>query len=136
LFSHPRDYTPVCTTELAGVARLKPEWDKRHVSPIGLTVDPVDSRAGWERNIQETQGQALNFPVLADADRKVSDPYGMVHPQADPTITVRTVFIIDPNKGVRLMLTYPPDTGRDFDEILAGDRQPPAYRCTQGGHAG
>ena len=118
LFSHPKDYTPVCTTELAEVARLKPEWDKRNVKPIGLSVDPADSHKGWERDIEETQGQALNFPVLADADRKVSDLYGMVHPEADPTITVRSVFIIDPNKKVRLILTYPPSTGRNFDEIL------------------
>jgi alkyl hydroperoxide reductase subunit AhpC len=118
LFSHPKDYTPVCTTELAEVARLKPEWEKRNVKPIGLSVDPADSHKGWEKDIQETQGQALNFPVLADADRKVSDLYGMVHPEADPTITVRSVFIIDPNKKVRLILTYPPSTGRNFDEIL------------------
>src|SRR5690242_11971787 len=118
LFSHPKDYTPVCTTELAEVARLKPEWEKRNVKPIGLSVDPADSHKGWEKDIEETQGQALNFPVLADADRKVSDLYGMVHPEADPTITVRSVFIIDPNKKVRLMLTYPPSTGRNFDEIL------------------
>ena len=118
LFSHPKDYTPVCTTELAEVARLKPEWDKRNVKPIGLSVDPADSHKGWEKDIEETQGQTLNFPVLADADRKVSDLYGMVHPEADPTITVRSVFIIDPNKKVRLMLTYPPSTGRNFDEIL------------------
>lgn len=118
LFSHPKDYTPVCTTELAEVARLKPEWTKRNVKPIGLSVDPADSHKGWERDIEETQGQALNFPVLADADRKVSDLYGMVHPDADPTITVRSVFIVDPNKKVRLILTYPPSTGRNFDEIL------------------
>lgn len=118
LFSHPKDYTPVCTTELAEVARLKPEWDKRNVKPIGLSVDPADSHKGWERDIEETQGQALNFPVLADADRKVSDLYGMVHPEADPTITVRSVFVIDPAKKVRLILTYPPSTGRNFDEIL------------------
>ncbi len=118
LFSHPKDYTPVCTTELAEVARLKPEWDKRHVKPIGLSVDPPDSHAGWAKDIEETQGQKLNFPVIADADRKVSDLYGMVHPEADPSITVRTVFIIDPNKKIRLMLTYPPSTGRNFDEIL------------------
>lgn len=118
LFSHPKDYTPVCTTELAEVARLKPEWEKRNVKPIGLSVDPADSHKGWERDIEETQGQKLNFPVLADANRKVSDLYGMVHPEADPSITVRTVFVIDPNKKVRLMLTYPPSTGRNFDEIL------------------
>jgi thioredoxin-dependent peroxiredoxin len=118
LFSHPKDYTPVCTTELAEVARLKPEWDKRHVKAIGLSVDPAASHKGWEKDIEETQGQALNFPVLADPDRKVSDLYGMVHPEADPTITVRSVFIIDPAKKVRLILTYPPSTGRNFDEIV------------------
>jgi alkyl hydroperoxide reductase subunit AhpC len=118
LFSHPKDYTPVCTTELAEVARLKPEWDKRNVKPIGLSVDPATSHKGWEKDIEETQGQALNFPVLADPDRKVSDLYGMVHPEADPTITVRSVFIIDPAKKVRLILTYPPSTGRNFDEIV------------------
>jgi thioredoxin-dependent peroxiredoxin len=118
LFSHPKDYTPVCTTELAEVARLKPEWDKRHVKAIGLSVDPAASHKGWEKDIEETQGQALNFPVLADPDKKVSDLYGMVHPEADPTITVRSVFIIDPAKKVRLILTYPPSTGRNFDEIV------------------
>jgi alkyl hydroperoxide reductase subunit AhpC len=118
LFSHPKDYTPVCTTELAEVARLKPEWDKRHVKTIGLSVDSAERHEGWEKDIEETQGQALNFPVLADADRTVSDLYGMVHPEADPSITVRSVFIIDPNKKVRLILTYPPSTGRNFDEIL------------------
>jgi alkyl hydroperoxide reductase subunit AhpC len=118
LFSHPKDYTPVCTTELAEVARLKPEWDKRNVKAIGLSVDPATSHKGWEKDIEETQGQALNFPVLADPDRKVSDLYGMVHPEADPTITVRSVFIIDPAKKVRLILTYPPSTGRNFDEIV------------------
>lgn len=118
LFSHPKDYTPVCTTELAEVARLKPEWDKRHVKPIGLSVDSAESHKTWEKDIEETQGQALNFPVLADADRKVSDLYGMVHPAADPSVTVRSVFVIDPNKKIRLMITYPPSTGRNFDEIL------------------
>jgi alkyl hydroperoxide reductase subunit AhpC len=118
LFSHPRDYTPVCTTELAEVARLKPEWDKRNVKPIGLSVDPADSHKGWEKDIEETQGTALNFPVLADADKKVSSLYGMIHPETDPNITVRSVFVIDPNKKVRLIITYPPSTGRNFDEIL------------------
>ncbi len=118
LFSHPRDYTPVCTTELAEVARLKPEWDKRHVKPIGLSVDPADSHRGWEKDIEETQGQRLNFPVLADADKKVSALYGMIHPLADPLLTVRSVYVIDPNKKIRLMITYPPSTGRNFDEIL------------------
>jgi len=118
LFSHPRDFTPVCTTELAEAARLKPEFDKRNVKIIGLSVDPIDSHAGWEKDIEETQGQAVNFPMLADSDRLVSDLYGMVHPQADPSITVRSVFVIDPNKKVRLTITYPPSTGRNFAEIL------------------
>jgi alkyl hydroperoxide reductase subunit AhpC len=118
LFSHPKDYTPVCTTELAEVARLKPEWDKRHVKPLGLSVDTGERHEGWAADIAETQGQTLNFPVLADHDRKVSDLYGMVHPDADPSVTVRSVFVIDPNKKVRLILTYPPSTGRNFHEIL------------------
>ena len=118
LFSHPKDYTPVCTTELAEAARLKPEWDKRNVKVIGLSVDSTERHAGWAADIEETQGQAVNFPVLADADRTVSNLYGMVHPEADPTITVRSVFIIDPNKKVRLIMTYPPSTGRNFAEIL------------------
>jgi alkyl hydroperoxide reductase subunit AhpC len=118
LFSHPKDYTPVCTTELAEVARLKPEWSKRNVKVIGLSVDPLDSHKGWEKDIEETQGQALNFPVLADPDRKVATLYGMVHPLADPTLTVRSVFVIDPNKKVRLIMVYPPSTGRNFAEIL------------------
>ncbi|MEE3502931.1 peroxiredoxin [Acidiphilium acidophilum] len=118
LFSHPKDYTPVCTTELAEVARLKPEWDKRHAKPIGLSVDPADSHNGWEDDIRETQGQTLNFPLLADADRKVSNLYGMIHPEADPALTVRSVFVIDPNKKIRLTITYPPSTGRNFDEII------------------
>ncbi len=118
LFSHPKDFTPVCTTELAEAARLKPEWDKRNVKVIGLSVDSLERHKGWEADIEETQGQALNFPVLADADRTVSDLYGMVHPLADPTITVRSVFVIDPAKKVRLILTYPPSTGRNFAEVL------------------
>ena len=118
LFSHPKDYTPVCTTELAEVARLKPEWDKRNVKPLGLSVDTGERHEGWAKDIEETQGYALNFPVLADPDRKVSDLYGMVHPEADPSITVRSVFIIDPAKKVRLVLTYPPSTGRNFQEVL------------------
>ena len=114
LFSHPGDYTPVCTTELAEVARLAPEWAKRNVKPIGLSVDPVDKHHGWESDITETQGQTLNFPILADPDRKVSDLYGMVHPEANAKVTVRSVFIIDPAKKVRLTFTYPPSTGRNF----------------------
>ena len=118
LFSHPRDYTPVCTTELGEVARLKPEFDRRGVKPIGLSVDTPDRHSGWERDIQETQGQWVNFPMVADANRTVSDLYGMVHPEADPALTVRTVFVIDPSRKVRLMLAYPPSTGRNFAEIL------------------
>jgi alkyl hydroperoxide reductase subunit AhpC len=118
LFSHPKDFTPVCTTELAEVARLKPEWDLRNVKPLGLSVDTGENHLGWARDIAETQGAELNFPVLADADRKVSDLYGMVHPQADPSVTVRSVFVIDPAKKVRLILTYPPSAGRNFQEVL------------------
>src|SRR3954469_7925760 len=118
LFSHPKDYTPVCTTELGLVAKLKPEFDKRGVKVIGLSVDPADSHHGWSKDIEETQGAKLNFPLLADHDRKVSDLYGMIHPNANDTLTVRSVFVIDPNKKVRLTLTYPASTGRNFDELL------------------
>jgi alkyl hydroperoxide reductase subunit AhpC len=118
LFSHPKDFTPVCTTELGEVARLKPEWEKRGVKVIGLSVDPAGRHADWAADIEETQGHALNFPLLADADRTVSTLYGMVHPEADPAVTVRSVFVIDPNKKVRLTLTYPPSAGRNFEEVL------------------
>jgi alkyl hydroperoxide reductase subunit AhpC len=118
LFSHPKDYTPVCTTELGLVAKLKPEFDKRGVKVIGLSVDPADSHQGWARDIEETQGAKLNFPLIADHDRKVSDLYGMIHPNANDTLTVRSVFVIDPQKKVRLTLTYPASTGRNFDELL------------------
>ncbi len=118
LFSHPKDFTPVCTTELGAVARLGPEWRKRDVKVIGLSVDPVDSHRRWEGEIAETQGAAVDFPMIADPDRSVSTLYGMVHPEADPGVTVRTVFIIDPHKRVRLSLTYPPSAGRNFDEVL------------------
>jgi alkyl hydroperoxide reductase subunit AhpC len=118
LFSHPKDFTPVCTTELGEVARLKPEWDVRQVKVIGLSVDAAGSHAAWAADIAETQGTALNFPLLADADRSVSTLYDMVHPEADPTVTVRSVFIIDPAKKIRLILTYPPSAGRNFDEVL------------------
>ena len=118
LFSHPADYTPVCTTELGEVARLKPEFDKRNVKVLALSVDPNDSHAGWIADINETQNTTVNYPLLADADRKVSDLYGMVHPNANAKVTVRTVFVIDPQKKLRLTLTYPPSTGRNFDEIL------------------
>jgi alkyl hydroperoxide reductase subunit AhpC len=118
LFSHPKDFTPVCTTELGAVARLKPEFDKRNVKVIGLSVDPLTDHAGWSKDIEETQGTALNFPLLADGDRKVSTLYGMIHPNADNTFTVRSVFIIGPDKKVKLTLTYPASTGRNFNEIL------------------
>jgi len=118
LFSHPRDFTPVCTTELGYVARLKPEFDKRNVKPIGLSIDPVESHAGWAKDIEKTQGYAPNFPIIADPKRTVADLYGMVHPAHDEVYTVRTVFLIDPQKKIRLMITYPQTTGRNFDEIL------------------
>ncbi|MGH7161769.1 MAG: peroxiredoxin [Acetobacteraceae bacterium] len=118
LFSHPKDYTPVCTTELAEQARLKPDWEKRNVKVIAVSVDPTSSHKGWEKDIEETQGQKLNFPVLADVDHKVSDLYGMIHPLADPTVTVRTVSVIDPQKKVRMMMAYPPSAGRNYAEIL------------------
>jgi alkyl hydroperoxide reductase subunit AhpC len=118
LFSHPKDYTPVCTTELGEVARLTPEWAKRNVKVIGLSVDTADRHVGWEKDIEETQGQKVNFPMIADADKKVSDLYGMVHPEADPSVTVRSVYVIDPAKKIRLILIYPPSAGRNFEEIL------------------
>jgi thioredoxin-dependent peroxiredoxin len=118
LFSHPKDFTPVCTTELGTVAKLKPEFDQRNVKAIALSVDDVASHMGWVGDIEETQGSALNYPILADPDRKVSDLYDMIHPNANNTLTVRSVFIIDPNKKLRLTLTYPASTGRNFDEIL------------------
>lgn len=118
LFSHPKDYTPVCTTELGAVARLSAEWEARNVKVIGLSVDPIESHKGWEADIAETQGSTVDFPMIADPDRKVATLYGMVHPEADPSVTVRSVFIIDPNKKVRLSLTYPPSAGRNFDEVL------------------
>ncbi|PYM94823.1 MAG: peroxiredoxin [Candidatus Rokuibacteriota bacterium] len=118
LFSHPHDFTPVCTTELGYVARLKPEFDKRRVKAIGLSIDPLDSHLGWAADIKETQGYGLNFPVIADPERKVANLYGMIHPSHDEVYTVRTVFVIDPKKKIRLTITYPQTTGRNFDEIL------------------
>ena len=118
LFSHPADFTPVCTTELGMVAKLKPEFERRNIKPIGLSVDPLDSHAKWGADIEETQGAALNFPLLADKDRKVAQLYDMIHPEASATATVRSVFIIDPAGTLRLTLTYPASTGRNFDEIL------------------
>jgi len=118
LFSHPADFTPVCTTELGAVAHLKREFDKRNVKVIGLSVDPLDSHFKWAKDIQETQGAALNFPLLADHDRKVSGLYGMIHPKANDTMTVRSVFVVGPDKKIKLMLTYPASTGRNFEELL------------------
>ena len=118
LFSHPKDFTPVCTTELGAVARLKPEFDRRGIKVIGLSVNGLEDHAGWAADIEETQGVGLNFPLIADHDRAVADKYDMIHPNADDTMTVRTVFVIDNNKKVRLTLTYPAATGRNFDEIL------------------
>jgi len=118
LFSHPKDFTPVCTTELGTVAKLKKEFDKRNVKAIALSVDDVDSHKRWVKDIEETQDTKINFPILADADRKVAKLYDMIHAEANDTLTVRSVFIIDPNKKVRLSLTYPASTGRNFDEIL------------------
>jgi alkyl hydroperoxide reductase subunit AhpC len=118
LFSHPKDFTPVCTTELGAVAKLKPELDKRNVKAIGVSVDDVASHKRWLSDIRETQGAQLNFPLLGDADKKVATLYDMIHPEANDTFTVRSVFIIDPNKKIRLTLTYPAPIGRNFDEIL------------------
>jgi alkyl hydroperoxide reductase subunit AhpC len=118
LFSHPKDFTPVCTTELGMVSKLKPEFEKRNVKVVGLSVDPMDSHKKWAGDIEETQGAKLNFPLIADPDRKVSDLYDMIHPNANDTLTVRSVFIVGPDKKVKLIITYPASTGRNFDEIL------------------
>ncbi len=120
LFSHPKDFTPVCTTELGTVAKLKPEFEKRNCKVIGVSVDPVDSHKKWIGDIEETQNTKMNFPVLADSDKKVSKLYDMIHPEWNDTLTVRSVFIIDPNKKIRLIITYPASTGRNFQEILRG----------------
>jgi len=118
LFSHPKDFTPVCTTELGYVAKMKPEFEKRNVKVMGLSVDPLESHQAWSSDIEETQGIAPNFPMIADPERAVSDLYDMVHPDADDTMTVRTVFVVGPDDKVKLTLTYPASTGRNFDEIL------------------
>jgi alkyl hydroperoxide reductase subunit AhpC len=118
LFSHPKDFTPVCTTELGTVARLKPEFDRRNVKVIGLSVDPVERHLEWEADIAETQGTAVNFPMIGDADRTVADLYEMIHPNANDTLTVRSVFVIGPDKRIKLSLTYPASTGRNFAELL------------------
>lgn len=118
LFSHPKDYTPVCTTELGRVANLKSEFDKRNVKVLALSVDPVDSHKGWVNDINETQGCTVNYPIIADPDKKVAELYDMIHPNALNNLTVRSVFIIGPDKKVKLTLTYPASTGRNFAEIL------------------
>lgn len=118
LFSHPADFTPVCTTELGAVAALKDEWAARNVKPIALSVDPLDDHEAWVGDIEETQGSSVWYPIIADEDRKIADAYGMVHPDAAPNITVRAVYVIDPDKKLRLTFTYPPSTGRNFGEVL------------------
>jgi alkyl hydroperoxide reductase subunit AhpC len=118
LFSHPKDFTPVCTTELGRVAALKPEFEKRNTKVIGLSVDALDSHEGWAGDIEDVTGSALNFPLIADPDRQVSDLYDMIHPNANDTLTVRSVFIVGPDNKVKLTLTYPASTGRNFDELL------------------
>jgi alkyl hydroperoxide reductase subunit AhpC len=118
LFSHPKDFTPICTTELGRVAALKPEFDKRNVKVIGLSVDPVDSHKEWSTDIADVTGATLNYPLLGDPDHKVADLYDMIHPNANDTLTVRSVFVIGPDNKVKLTLTYPASTGRNFDELL------------------
>lgn len=118
LFSHPKDFTPVCTTELGYVARIKPEFDRRNVKVIGLSVDSVESHVDWEADIAATQGAPVNFPMIGDPDRRVADLYDMIHPAASETFTVRSVFVIGPDKTITLTLTYPASTGRNFDELL------------------
>ena len=118
LFSHPKDFTPVCTTELGRVAQLKPEFDKRGVKVIGLSVDPLGSHTEWSKDIKDVTGASPNFPLIADGDKKVANLYGMIHPNANDTLTVRSVFVIGPDKKIKLTLTYPASTGRNFDELL------------------
>jgi len=118
LFSHPKNFTPVCTTELGYTAKLKPEFEKRGVKVLGLSVDKLEDHAGWGRDIEETQGTALNFPLLADTEGKVARLYDMIHPNADNTLTVRSVFVIGPDKKVKLKIEYPASTGRNFDEVI------------------
>jgi alkyl hydroperoxide reductase subunit AhpC len=118
LFSHPKDFTPVCTTELGAVAHLKPEFEKRNVKVIGLSVDPVDSHQKWEQDIADVTGHHVNFPMIADSDRKVASLYDMIHPNASDTMTVRSVFVVGPDHKIKLTLTYPASTGRNFQELL------------------
>lgn len=118
LFSHPADFTPVCTTELGAVAKLKEEFAKRNTKVIALSVDGLDSHQSWIKDINETQHTTVNFPIIADQDKKVSETYGMIHPNSNENFTVRSVFIIGPDKKIKLMITYPASTGRNFEEIL------------------
>src|SRR6476619_1957374 len=118
LFSHPKDFTPVCTTELGALAALKPEFDKRNTKVIGLSVDPLTSHEKWQGDIKEVTGHAVNFPMIADHDKAVANLYGMIHPNATDTMTVRSIFVVGPDNKVKLTLTYPAATGRDFSEIL------------------
>src|SRR5512143_544278 len=118
LFSHPKDFTPVCTTELGYMAKIKPEFDKRGVKILGLSVDPLGSHQEWSKDIQETQGHAPNYPLIADPERKIATLYDMIHPNANDSLTVRSVFVVGPDKKVKLTLTYPASTGRNFDELL------------------
>ncbi len=118
LFSHPKDYTPVCTTELGYVSKIKNEFDKRNVKILALSVDPLESHKGWTQDINETQNTTVNYPIIADPERKVSNLYDMIHPNANETFTVRSVFIVGPDKKIKLTLTYPASTGRNFQEIL------------------
>lgn len=117
-FSHPADYTPVCTTELGAVAKLKSELKKRNAKPIALSVDPIDSHQGWVSDIEETQGVKMNYPIIADPNGSISRQYDMLHEECDPKVTVRSVYFIDPNRKIRASITYPPSAGRNFDEIL------------------
>ncbi len=118
LFSHPKDYTPVCTTELGYMAKLSDEFAKRNCKVLAMSVDPLESHRGWIKDINETQHTTVNYPIIADPNRTVANLYGMIHPNADDTLTVRSVFIIGPDKKIKLMITYPASTGRNFDEIL------------------
>ena len=118
LFSHPKDYTPVCTTELGYMSKIKPEFDKRNVKILAISVDPIDSHKGWVGDINDTQNTTVNFPIIADPGRKVSNLYDMIHPNADDTLTVRSVFVIGADKKIKLTITYPASTGRNFDEVL------------------
>ncbi len=118
LFSHPADYTPVCTTELGTVAKYKAEFEKRNTKVIALSVDGLESHQGWIKDINETQNTTVNFPIIADEDRKVSELYDMIHPNANDKFTVRSVFVVGPDKKIKLIITYPASTGRNFDELL------------------